>query len=26
VWSTFVIYLLLSLGFADFVFRTPPPG
>jgi hypothetical protein len=26
VWSTVVIYLLLSLGFADFVFRTPPPG
>jgi len=26
VWSAVVIYLLLSLGFADFVFRTPPPG
>jgi hypothetical protein len=26
VWSTVVIYLLLSLGFADFVFRTPPGG
>ena len=26
VWSTVVIYFLLSLGFADFVFRTPPPG
>jgi hypothetical protein len=26
VWFTVVIYLLLSLGFADFVFRTPPPG
>jgi hypothetical protein len=25
VWSTVIIYLLLSLGFADFVFRTPPP-
>jgi hypothetical protein len=25
VWSTVVIYLLLSLGFGDFVFRTPPP-
>jgi len=25
VWSTVVIYLLLSLGFADFVIRTPPP-
>jgi len=24
-WSTVVIYLLLSLGFGDFVFRTPPP-
>ena len=26
VWSTVVVYFLLSLGFADFVFRTPPPG
>jgi len=25
VWSTAAIYLLLSLGFGDFVFRTPPP-
>lgn len=25
VWSTALIYLLLSLGFGDFVFRTPPP-
>jgi len=25
VWSTLVLYLLLSLGFGDFVFRTPPP-
>jgi phosphoglycerol transferase MdoB-like AlkP superfamily enzyme len=25
VWSTAVIYLLLSLGYGDFVFRTPPP-
>ncbi len=25
VWSTIVIYFLLSLGFGDFVFRTPPP-
>ncbi len=25
VWSTVVIYLLLFLGFADFVIRTPPP-
>jgi hypothetical protein len=25
VWSTVIIYLLLSLGFGDFVFRTPPP-
>jgi hypothetical protein len=25
IWSTLVIYLLLSLGFGDFVFRTPPP-
>jgi phosphoglycerol transferase MdoB-like AlkP superfamily enzyme len=25
VWSTVVIYFLLSLGFGDFVFRTPPP-
>jgi phosphoglycerol transferase MdoB-like AlkP superfamily enzyme len=26
VWSTALIYFLLSLGFGDFVFRTPPPG
>jgi hypothetical protein len=25
VWSTVLIYFLLSLGFGDFVFRTPPP-
>jgi hypothetical protein len=25
VWSIVIIYLLLSLGFGDFVFRTPPP-
>jgi len=25
VWSTAVIYFLLSLGFGDFVFRVPPP-
>ena len=25
VWSTVSIYFLLSLGFGDFVFRTPPP-
>jgi hypothetical protein len=25
VWSTAVIYFLLSLGYGDFVFRTPPP-
>jgi hypothetical protein len=25
VWTTVLIYLLLSLGFGDFVFRTPPP-
>ena len=25
VWSTVIIYFLLSLGFGDFVFRTPPP-
>ena len=25
VWSTLTIYFLLSLGFGDFVFRTPPP-
>jgi hypothetical protein len=25
VWSTVVMYFLLSLGFGDFVFRTPPP-
>ena len=24
-WSTVLIYFLLSLGFGDFVFRTPPP-
>ena len=24
-WSSVVIYFLLSLGFGDFVFRTPPP-
>jgi len=24
-WSTVVIYLLLSLGYGDFVLRTPPP-
>ena len=26
VWVIVVIYFLLSLGFGDFVFRTPPPG
>jgi hypothetical protein len=26
VWTTTVIYFLLSLGFGDFVFRTPPSG
>ena len=25
VWSTAVIYFLLSLGFGDFVLRVPPP-
>ena len=25
-WSTVVIYFLLTVGFGDFVFRTPPPG
>jgi hypothetical protein len=25
VWSTVVMYFLLSLGFGDFIFRTPPP-
>ena len=25
VWSTALIYFLLSLGFGDFIFRTPPP-
>ncbi len=25
-WSSVVIYFLLSLGFGDFVFRTPPPS
>jgi hypothetical protein len=25
-WSTAVIYFLLTVGFGDFVFRTPPPG
>lgn len=25
VWSIIIIYFLLSLGFGDFVFRTPPP-
>ena len=25
IWSTLAIYFLLSLGFGDFVFRTPPP-
>jgi hypothetical protein len=24
-WSTVLIYFLLTLGFGDFVFRTPPP-
>jgi uncharacterized protein YjeT (DUF2065 family) len=24
-WSTVIIYLLLSVGFGDFIFRTPPP-
>ena len=24
-WSTVLIYLLLTLGFGDFVLRTPPP-
>jgi hypothetical protein len=24
-WSTVVIYFLLTVGFGDFVFRTPPP-
>jgi len=25
VWSTVLIYFLLSIGFGDFIFRTPPP-
>lgn len=25
VWSSALIYFLLSLGFGDFIFRTPPP-
>ena len=25
VWSTVVMYFLLSLGFGDFIFRAPPP-
>jgi hypothetical protein len=24
-WTTVIIYLLLSVGFGDYVFRTPPP-
>ncbi len=24
-WSTVIIYLLLSVGFGDFILRTPPP-
>jgi len=24
-WSTVIIYALLTIGFGDFVFRTPPP-
>ena len=24
-WSTVIIYLLLSVGFGDFIFRAPPP-
>ena len=24
-WSTVIIYTLLTIGFGDFVFRTPPP-
>ena len=26
VWMTIVIYFLVSLGYGDFVFRTPPSG
>lgn len=25
VWSSVVIWLLLSVGYGDFIFRTPPP-
>lgn len=25
MWSTVIIFFLLSIGFGDFVFRTPPP-
>jgi hypothetical protein len=25
-WSTVIIYLLLTIGFGDFIFRTPPSG
>ena len=24
-WSTVIIYTLLTIGFGDFIFRTPPP-
>lgn len=24
-WTTVIIYFLLSIGFGDFIFRTPPP-
>jgi ABC-type spermidine/putrescine transport system permease subunit I len=25
VWSTVIIYFLLTIGYGDFIFRTPPP-
>lgn len=26
IWTTVIIYFLLSVGYGDFVFRTPPPN
>lgn len=26
IWTTVIIYFLLSLGYGDFIFRTPPPN
>lgn len=26
IWTTVIIYFLLTLGYGDFIFRTPPPS